>query len=301
MALGVSRGATYEAFGLRLRSDLFLPELSAAPDDGREPDVEIETGPLGARLGGATDVPPGMQVAGGLFQLDGPNGRYRVTDGRLIRVDPRPGASDEEVRLPLLGTVMGALCHQRRSLPLHAGAILVDDRAVAFAGPSGAGKSSLAARLLRRGRTVLADDLCAVAVDEGAMAWVAAGVPRLRLRDGPPASADRTGFRDAGGRTVVPLAPPPGPGPWRLWRLYRLSPDDVATPRIARLAGSDAAAAVLGQVYRWPIAAAMNQASARFAQVIALTRACEVYDIRFPHDPDRPGALADALERHLLA
>ena len=303
MAEAEDHGFSYEAFGLRFRSDLRLPELSPAAEDARVPDVIIETGPVPARLEGAADLPPGMQVAGRRFQLDVPAARYRVSDGRLIRVDPRPGVAAGEVRLPLLGTVMGALCHQRPQLPLHAGAMLVRGRAVVFAGPTGAGKSTLAARLRSRGRSVLADDLCPVGFDGRGAVSVAAGVGRVRLRSDSPAlqelAAHELLTRDAAGRAVLPLARPPDPGPWPLWRLYRLAPGGVGPPRIAPLAGPEAVAAVLAEVYRWPIAVAMTLAPARFAQVVALARACEVFEAAFSHHGDAPDSLVDALERHL--
>src|SRR5580658_2928398 len=157
MASGTNGGVLHAAFGLRLRSAVALPELPAIADDGIPPDVTLELGRVPRRLEGAVDVDPAMQATAGRFQLDVPAGRFLVSEGRRILVDPGPGASEADLRPYLLGTVIGALCHQRGLLPLHAAAVLCADGAVAFAGPSGAGKSTLAAQLHALGRTVLAD------------------------------------------------------------------------------------------------------------------------------------------------
>jgi hypothetical protein len=51
---------------------------------------------------------------------------------------------------------------QRRTLPLHGSAVVVNGQAYAFVGESGAGKSTLAAAFLSRGYRLLSDDVIAV-------------------------------------------------------------------------------------------------------------------------------------------
>jgi len=63
------------------------------------------------------------------------------------------------VRLYLLGSAWGALCYQRDLLVLHASAVRVDGRAVAFCGRPGMGKSTLAAWLAESGHALVSDDL----------------------------------------------------------------------------------------------------------------------------------------------
>jgi hypothetical protein len=63
-------------------------------------------------------------------------------------------------------SVFGILLHQREHIVLHASAIEVNGRAIAFCGPSGAGKSTLAAALGQRGYRLIADDICAITFSE---------------------------------------------------------------------------------------------------------------------------------------
>ena len=108
--------------------------------------------------------------------------RYAITAGSRIIVDAAPEVPARNVRLFLLGSAMGMLIHQRGLLPLHANAVEIDGRAVAFMGRSGAGKSTLAAwfhdqRLSRARATTCA--WCASTPT--AARWLSAGMPRLRL------------------------------------------------------------------------------------------------------------------------
>lgn len=164
-------------FGLRIRSDIALPGLQ--PESGAiEPDVDIEIGAV------AAPAEPGLELAvdetGATLTIEGV-ARYRVAAGSRIIVQPEAGAAEANVRLFLLGSAMGALLHQRGLLPLHASAVEVDGRAIAFIGPSGAGKSTLAAAFHDRGYRVIADDVCVIGFDGDGQAFAYPGIPRLRL------------------------------------------------------------------------------------------------------------------------
>jgi len=207
----------YSCYGLRIQSQLALPELPvlAAPlrqlfADGGDarlaPDVRVEFGsvavPLRARAPGAAPdlntpflevMPAGASSPGeAVFQLTGV-GRFRVIGGNRVVIDADDAASESDLRVFLLGTVLGLLAHQRGWLPLHAAAIEVDGEIVALAGCSGAGKSTLAAALWRRGHRVWSDDVTMIRPSQSSAAasptasgvqshpQVLPGVPRLRL------------------------------------------------------------------------------------------------------------------------
>jgi hypothetical protein len=168
----------YAVFGLRVRSNLELPELFAASGAG-VPDATIELGSIPSVTHGEPD---GLNHVEGALVLVIPQvGRYWIEGGNRIVVDPEPGVPERNVRLFLLGSAFGVLLHQRGLLPLHANAIEIDGRAVAFMGPSGAGKSTLAAWFHDQGFRVIADDVCVVSFDAQGRPCATPGVPRLRL------------------------------------------------------------------------------------------------------------------------
>lgn len=243
----------YQLFGLRVRSELALPELFPA-HAGAEPDVTIRTGAVAA-----ADDGPGLHVhEGGLVLVVHGVARFRVEQGKAITVDPEPGVPDRNVRLYLLGSAFGAVLHQRGLLPLHANAVEIDGKAIAFMGPSGEGKSTLAAWFHDRGHRVIADDVCVIGFDAEGAPYTAPGLPRLRLwtealelmgRDAVDYDRSYVGALEQLDKFDVPIAA--GAAAQRhvpLAGLYVLARSDRFS--VQRVNGIDAADAVIANTYR---------------------------------------------------
>lgn len=111
--------------------------------------------PVGRRFGNTCISEGGTGV---YFQL--PDlARFLVEEGSRIAVYPEPDCRWEEVEPYLLGTAMAIIYHQRRIHPLHAACLARSDVAIAMAGDSGEGKTTLAMTMMRRGSTLLTDDV----------------------------------------------------------------------------------------------------------------------------------------------
>ena len=80
-----------------------------------------------------------------------------------------PPLTDVDAADYLLGSVLAFVLRLRGTVPLHASAVVIDDRAVLFAGPPGAGKSSTAAAFALLGCPVLSDDIVVIAEQGGVM------------------------------------------------------------------------------------------------------------------------------------
>lgn len=169
---------TYRAFGLTIGSRLPLPELLQGEG---EPEIGIAPGGVASELADAVRKGVRFQVGPGSLWLKVDRvARYLARGGAEIVVDRATGASDDSVRLFLLGSVLAALLHQRGMLPLSASAVATEGGAAVFLGLSGVGKSTLAAGLHKRGYRVLTDDLCAISFRDGQpMVWP--GSPQLKL------------------------------------------------------------------------------------------------------------------------
>jgi len=101
-------------------------------------------------------------------------------DGSRIGVWPAPSASEETLRHLLLDQVLPRLFAHRGRVVLHAGAVRVDGRAIAFLGDTGSGKSTLAASFHGVGFPLLSDDGLVLSHAEGLTSALPT-YPSLRL------------------------------------------------------------------------------------------------------------------------
>ncbi len=168
----------YIAYGLVFESDYDLAPLTPVADD-LPVDVLVRRSDVSSKGLSQPDAASSYtQIDASEVWLDIPGICWLlISNGRQIQVDPNAGADDDDVRLYILGSAMGAILHQRGFLVLHANAIYVDDGAVLFAGDSGAGKSTTAAVLHQMGYQVLSDDV--VAIDD--RGFIVGGFPQIKL------------------------------------------------------------------------------------------------------------------------
>ena len=295
----------YSVFGLHIRSELQLPELAAKQTENADaPDVYIRIGDTGA-IAEPRHVGPIFQVGIDDYRLEVRNtARYRVRNGTEIVVAPFAGSSARNVRLFLLGTAFGALCQQRRLLPLHASAIEVDGQCVAFAGPSGIGKSTLAAFFHDRGYKVMSDDICVVSLDAQGRPRAWPGIPRLKLwreaadalaRDVTALEIDLEGME----KYHFPTDRGASQASLPLRRIYILrEPRLPGQEGIALLTGTTAFEALLANTYRRHLLAPMGQAAGHFAICASLIKHSGVYSAGRRKGFDVFAAEAEKLERH---
>jgi hypothetical protein len=191
----------YSLFGLRLRSNLPLPGVTATSLYADHYDVELH---LGIPLQSTGETLPDSEVltytsseanAAGEPALRimsvglGEFIRLAYEDGTEFWLDRKrehvwatwPDTSSlENTTSYLLGPVLGLVLRLRGVTCLHASAVALEDRSVAFVGAPGAGKSTTAAAFGRQGHGILSDDIVALTENEGAF-LVMTGCPYLRL------------------------------------------------------------------------------------------------------------------------
>lgn len=150
----------YRGFGLNIGSEIEFPELY--PSDFDFEDVRIDAGPIKDHWFEGVDTTRVFQrVEPGLFRLQIPGeGRYLVTNGTRIQIEPRASSASTAFRMYVLTVAFSACLLQRNQTLLHASGIIISDSVFLFAGASGAGKSTLLARLMQRGHQVFSDDVC---------------------------------------------------------------------------------------------------------------------------------------------
>ena len=196
----------YSMYGLRVRSDVRLP-LTPMPGADEAP---VAWAFRRAEPGQPAPEPDGPLVAeerceaachggnvvtrvyrgpgGAWFWIDS-IGTYHVRPGAgRVDVYPQAGADERALGLALAGQVSVFLLHRLGRPTLHASAVVTGHGAMAFFGPKGQGKSTMAACFLRRGATLLTDDILPLRLLDNAVC----GAPGLPLMKVWRATAERT-------------------------------------------------------------------------------------------------------------
>ncbi|MGN6849784.1 MAG: hypothetical protein ACTHJK_09980 [Sphingomicrobium sp.] len=287
----------YSIFGLRVRSSLHLPELLPAIGDG-QPDVTIETASVPDERSPGQDL---SVVNDGLVLVIPDIVRFRISGGNAIIVDAERGTPERNVRLYLLGSAFGALLHQRGLLPLHANAVEIDGKAVAFMGASGEGKSTLAAWFHDQGYKVIADDVCVVRTGEDGKPYALPGVARLRLwQDALEASGREAAhyersyaFDESWNKFDVPIERTASVGSeFELCGVYDLCRSDEF--RVDPLSGVDAAETVFANTYRGSYLSAAKGERNHWQSCVELVRSIPIFRLSRPSDLQR---MSESFER----
>jgi hypothetical protein len=98
---------------------------------------------------------------------------FTAIAGHRVVISASASAPPQAVRRTVLTGGLNAIAYQRGLLPLHASAVAVGERCVAFCGGSETGKSSIAAAFAQAGYPFLCDDLVIVhtAPDGSPVVW----------------------------------------------------------------------------------------------------------------------------------
>lgn len=222
-----------------------------------------------------------------------------VMDRRLRSVECRadPSADPGFTSLLLAGLVVAFVLSLEGHCVLHASAVEVNGRAMAFAGASGAGKSTLAALACGAGARLVSDDVLRVETDAGPMC--VGGSPQLRLRSRAAWALDGFGTRPpwdgtvdqrlavtppSAGRASVPLAVIVLP------RLSRAAAEVEARP----VRGAEAAMRLVrsARVQGWRCP---GVSASQFRATAAVAGGVRVVEAVIPWAPSSPSPVGPAL------
>jgi hypothetical protein len=183
------------AYGLLVGSNAAIPGLASTASSIEGPEVDVRVVfserpawvPLeDARPPQNPDDPPALEIGAGsghfiLRYADGTTFYFDLGKSTIWATWP-DGLTLEDTARYLLGPVLGFYLRLRGHVCLHASAVILQDRCVAFLGFAGAGKSTLAAAFATQGQAVLTEDVACL--DESGDSFsVRPGYPLVRLWD----------------------------------------------------------------------------------------------------------------------
>ncbi len=284
-----------------MRSVLPLPEL--LPADSSEPfQVEVVYGEVPAELPDALARGVRFQASRDqlLLQVDGV-ARYLVSGGERVTIARDPAADDDDVRVFLLGSVFGALLHQRDDLVLHGSAIEWEGECVAFLGFSGVGKSTLASAFRKRGHAVLTDDLCVVRPRADGRMVAYPGFPQTKLwldsleqLNVSPEGLRR--IRNKLEKRAVPLAESFASAPLPVKKIYLLRPHDQDELGLRPVEGPRKLGILRNHTYRFGFLAGLDRQAEHFQQALKLAQQAPVSIVVRPSNAFRLDELVKMIE-----
>ena len=185
----------YGAYGLTFVTDRPLDGLLPTANDGPRIPVRLHSSrpppfPIDSVLLIERDMGNGL-TASVRRSSDNRETYCQYADGVVFRIGSAPvevdgwWPSDEyipQAATYLLGSVAGLVLQNLDAVCLHASTVNIDGFAVAFVGPPGTGKSTTAAALLRRGHSIITDDVAVIDEADG-QPYVRRGYARLNLLD----------------------------------------------------------------------------------------------------------------------
>lgn len=309
------------AFGVRLHGRLpasfrryLLPAGDGAePGPGRELRISHErVEALAERGHDEEEIWSAATESGGRFALFRRPGGFslEVADLGRGRFEVSPGAIGVEWTAEGTGaahylfTYALPLWLETEGVPvLHASAVSIGERAVAFVGPSGAGKSVLCAELLRHGCGFVADDGLALRRGAGGDWGCSPGPPLLRLWPSGFARTSEGGIEELPRvhETIEKRSLAPGPGirggdlPLAAVYVLRRRPETSGGIAVSDLAPRDALVELLGHGVAGAPAAALGCSARRLDLLTDLARKVPVRYLDYPSGTDTATRLLEAI------
>lgn len=171
----------FSAYGLTLKSDIDLmipPAKESSP-----PDVTVHFG----KAKQPTDKYTWDHV---WYSYDSPDqlrlnwemiGTFLIQLGNEVVITPNDNSRPEDIRQPILGTIMAIILQQRGCCVLHGSAALIAGKVVIFTGSKGQGKSTLASWLNKAGYPLLSDDICTMNFEDEKSLTIQPSFPKIKL------------------------------------------------------------------------------------------------------------------------
>jgi hypothetical protein len=168
----------YGAFGLKISSEIYLPELSSLQRG--KADVSINIGKVKLPELSLHEGINFKVTKNEIFRFWDLIGKFKITHN-CITIEPDPFVDQTVLRNFILGTIFATLLRLRGNFVLHSSCVNINNTAIAFSGFKGYGKSTTAMAFHQKGYPIVADDYITIEFDKNNNPFIRPGFPSLRL------------------------------------------------------------------------------------------------------------------------
>lgn len=291
---------SYNAFGLNIKSEIPLPELSQSYTD-EPPEVEILIANLDLEFGNKAYQQGRIIVDGQkvMFQISGA-ATFKIEDGQRIIVSPIKNADYNKIRLYILGTCMGILLMQRKILALHGSAVAIGGKAYAFVGDSGAGKSTLASAFMNNGFKLLTDDVIPVTIKENGLPFIFPTYPQQKLWDESLQyfdmdSRDYNPLFERENKFAIPVHSQYHDSPMILGGLFEITKNESNNIIINPINGLERFSRLYNQTFRKSLILRLGLTEWHFIESAKLIKNIKMYQIQRPIEAFTANELVDKI------
>lgn len=292
----------YRIYGLNLESELVCPGFAIVSE--AKPDVFV-------RIGSVPDRLEHIKASGFKFQANpdhvltkGTRAKMLVSKGNQITIQPKEGVNEDCIRSLFMAWGLGALLHQRNVFPLHGSVISLGSECVAFCAPSGTGKSSLSALFVKRGYTLLDDNIAAISFVNGRY-MVYPGAPVIKfphdvLEKSGDSFASLGTFQPFLDKSVVVVSQDFPENPQPLKKIYVLTRSGQPGFALTPLNGASRFDSLMKNTFCPQFLRGMNKLSQHFRTVRSLANQIPMVGVQLPDWPTPYADVADVLEQDFL-
>lgn len=149
----------YQAYGLRIESDIVLPGL---PEAFGKPNVTIRMRKIDSEVSSLQEPRIFKKVADGYLLIWPQYAKFLIREGNQILADPNDDCDSNLFIHLLIGPVLNVLLLQRGYSVFHASTVALHGSSIGFLARKGHGKSTQAAAFIKRGALLISDDVLAV-------------------------------------------------------------------------------------------------------------------------------------------
>lgn len=175
----------YKVYGLAIESELLIDELIVLDTRERENiDVKISFKEVKPKI---KEMINNGEIA--MYEYDNmwfyikDTAIFHIANGTNVCIEPCKEANYENIKIYILGAVLGMILLQKNIIALHGGGIFINNKGCIFTGKKGAGKSTITTSLGKRGYKFISDDVCAIRKDNMNLYKICRGFAYHKLRE----------------------------------------------------------------------------------------------------------------------